>query len=215
MKNHDSITTPEQCVAYVNRIGICSWRRMPQMPEFPSLEAATSWGGMELTLQTWFWKDDLHIEKHLYYGKLLGAETPTFVSMEMLPVLIAAQGDNDPRTLHEKGRLSQMAFEIYDHIERNGPTASNRLPWRPGSRQMHLIALERRFLITKQALSGRTRGTYGYIWGKADDFFPESFATAGRLPVKVAQEQIVTHLNSQGLSLTHAEVARLLRWSEE
>src|SRR5689334_17970876 len=104
------VTTPEACIAYVNRVGICSWRHMARVPDFPSLEAVTPWTGSEVTFQTWFWKDGLHIEKRLYYGKLLEAETPAFVSMEWLPAFIAAQGDNDPHTLHEKGLLSKMAF---------------------------------------------------------------------------------------------------------
>ena len=215
METTKTVTTPEECIAYVNQVGICSWRRMANLPSFPSLEEATPWSGMEMTLKTWFWKDDLHIEKRLYYGKLLGAESPAFVSREWLPVFIAAQGDNDPRTLYEKGQLSQMAFGLYEHIERNGPTPASHLPWRPGSRQMHLAALERRFIITKHALTGRTRGTYGYLWGRADDFFPDAFAAASRLPVPAARAEIRERLAAQGVPLSPSEAAKLFRWTEE
>ena len=211
----DLITTPQECIAYVDRVGICSWRKMAKTPSFPSLEEATPWDGNMLTLQTWFWKDDLHIEKRLYYGKLLDSETPTFVSMAWLPVFIAAQGDNDPYTLYEKGRLSQMAFEIYEHIERNGPTPASRMPWRRGSHQMHLIALERCFLVTKHGLTGRTRGTYGYLWGKADTFFPEAFDTAAKINVADARERIRLHLAAYGVTLSAAETAKKFRWATE
>ena len=212
--SRSEVTTPEKGVAYINKTGICSWRRMAKLPEFPSLEAATPWEGHEVMLKTWFWKDDLHNERQLFYGKLLEAETPSFVSLALLPVLIAAQGDNDPRTLYEQGRLSQMAFEIYEHIERKGPTPSSRLPWRSGSRQMHLVQLERRFILTKHALTGRNRGTYGYVWGKCEEAFPEAFPKAAKIGVSDARERIHAHLNAQGVILTHAETAKLFRWTE-
>ncbi len=209
------VTTSEECVAYVNRVGICSWQQLERLPEFPSLEAVTPWARKEIHLHTWFWKDDLHIERRLYYGKLLGTESPAFVSLALLPTLIAAQGDNDPHTLFEQGRLSQMALDIYRHIDRSGPTPSNQLPWRPGSRQMHLVALERRFILTKHGLTGRTRGMYGYIWGKCEDHFPEAFTTASRLSVRNARQRVQEHLMAQGVELTLAHTAKLFRWSEE
>jgi hypothetical protein len=210
------VTTPDACVAFVDRVGICSWRGLDRFPNFPSLEDATPWGGSEVTLKTWFWKDDLHIARRLYYGQNLGnGGTPAFVSLALLPVLIAAAGDNDPRTLYEKGRLSQMALVLYEHIERSGPTATSLLPWRPGSRQIHLAALQQAFLITKHGLTGRTRGTYGYLWGRCEDHFPDAFAQAARIPVTDARERILTHLAGQGVRLTYEQAAKLFRWHED
>src|SRR5207237_2027560 len=95
------VTTPEECVAFVERVGLCTWRHQPRFPGLPSLEMETPWRGMEVTLQTWFWKDDLHNERRLYFGMLLAPDIPVFVSLKFLPALIAAQGDIDARTLHE------------------------------------------------------------------------------------------------------------------
>jgi hypothetical protein len=123
-----TVTTPEECVNYVERVGICTWRHHPKLPWFPSLEEETAWRGFNMTMQTWFWKDDLHIERRLYFGMLLAPDTPLFVSLALLPVLIAAQGDLDARTLHEKGLLASNALRVYEHIERSGITEPM-LPW--------------------------------------------------------------------------------------
>src|SRR5689334_11456280 len=93
-----AITSPEQCLDYVRRVGMCAWRHQPKLAGFPSLEAATPWRGRELTNNTWFWKDDLHIDRLLYFGTLLAPDVPVFVSLDLLPALIAAQGDIDART---------------------------------------------------------------------------------------------------------------------
>ncbi len=207
-----TVTTPEECVHYVERVGICTWRHQPKLSWFPSLEEVTAWRGVDVTMQTWFWKDDLHIERRLYYGMLLAPDTPVFVSLALLPVLIAAQGDIDARTLHEKGLLASNALRVYEHVERAGPTATKALPWPPGSRMLYLATLQQKFLLTKVDLTGRTRGTYGYRWDLCEKVFPDSFAQASCLRVSGAREQILAHLNRNGAEVTMERAARLFRW---
>jgi hypothetical protein len=211
-----TVTTPDDCVAFVERVGFCSWRRYDKLPGLPSLEEATPWRGSDMTFQTWFWKDDLHTERRLFYAPLLAPDTPAFASLAFLPYLIAAQGDNDPRTLYEKGRLASNALRVYEHVERSGPTATNALPWPPGSRMLYLTALQQRFLLTKHSLTGRTRGTYGYRWCLCEEAFPDAFAVAGRISVADARAHVIEHLRSQGADgLTSERAARLFRWSDD
>ncbi|HLK58583.1 MAG TPA: hypothetical protein VKU00_18580 [Chthonomonadaceae bacterium] len=207
-----TVKTPEDCLRYVEEVGFCTWRYRPQTFGIPSLEMATPWRGGEVTNQTWFWKDDLHIERKLYFGMLLAPDVPVFVSLAFLPALIAAQGDIDARTLHEKGLLASNALRVYEHIERVGPTATAALPWPPGSRMLYLATLQQKFLLTKFDLTGRTRGNYGYRWCLCEDAFPDSFEAAARIEVPRAREQVVAHLNRQGAKLTPPQVARLFRW---
>ena len=208
----DFITTPEACLQYVEEVGICAWRAQPRLPGLPSLERATPWRGGEVTHNTWFWKDDLHIERKLYFGMLLAPDTPAFVSLAMLPALIAAQGDIDARTLHEKGQLAPNALRVYEHVERAGPTATSALPWPPGSRMLYLAALQQKFLLTKFDLTGRTRGTYGYRWCLCEDAFSASFQAAARLDVRQSREKIVGHLSAHGAAITLERASRLFRW---
>ena len=107
-----TVTTPEECLRFVDSVELCTWRHQPRLPWFPSLEMATAWRGGDVTLQTWFWKDDLHIARRLYFGMLVVPDIPVFVSLSLLPVLIAAQGDIDARTLHEKGLLASNALKV-------------------------------------------------------------------------------------------------------
>ncbi len=206
------ITTPEECLGYVESVGICTWRHQPKLTGFPSLEMATAWRGNDLTYQSWFWKDDLHIERRLFYGMLISSGIPVFASLSLLPALIAAQGDIDARTLHEKGLLASNALHVYKHIERSGPTATNALPWPPGSHMHYLAHLQQRFLLTKHDLTGRTRGTYGYRWCRCEDAFPESFTEASRLSVPEARDQVLSCLKSQGAEITQERAAQLFRW---
>ena len=210
-----TVTTPEDCVQYVESVGICTWRHQPKIAWFPSLEDVTTWKGRDLTYQTWFWKDDLHIERRLYFGMLLASDIPVFVSLALLPALIAAQGDIDARTLHEKGLLASNALHVYEHIEQSGPTATNALPWPSGSRMLYLATLQQKFLLTKCALTGRTRGTYGYRWDLCENVFPDSFTQAAYLSVSGAREQILSHINQKGADVTMERVARLLRWQPQ
>lgn len=211
------VTTPDECVAYVNRVGLCAWRRLPRLPAaFPTLEGVTPWADTgDVHLHTWFWKDDLHIERRLFYGMLLAGGTPVFVSLAFLPLLIAAQGDNDARTLYEQGRLPQNALLVYEHVVRNGPTATNRLPWPAGSRHLYLTELQRRFLLTKHGLTGRTRGTYGYVWGECQSLFPDAFRQAAQMSVADARQTVLGHFAAQNVELTPAAAARLFRWTED
>jgi hypothetical protein len=214
VENEDIVATPDACVEYVNRVGLCAWRRMDRYPNLPSLAEVTPWNEQEVILQTWFWKDDLHIERRLFYGMILGSGVPTFASLDFLPYLIAAQGDNDARTLYEQGRLAENALRVYEHVQRNGPTATNALPWPRGSRHLYLAVLQQKFLFTKHGITGRTRGTYGYLWGLCEDYFPEAFEKAARIAVPDAREYIRAHLAAQGEEVTPKAAAKLFRWSD-
>ncbi len=218
MTAETEVTTPDACVAFVERVGLCAWSRAaPRFPDLPSLQEATPWTGDTGALmnRTWFWKDDLHLQKRLFYGRILKGGRPAFASLGLLPFLIAAQGDVDPRDLQEKGRLARNALTVYEHVERHGPTATNRLPWPRGSRHLYLAQLQQRFLFTKHALTGRTRGTYGYVWGLCDEFFPGAFAQAARLSPEAARTRLVQDLNNRGTMLTHVQAGRLLDWPRD
>lgn len=207
-----TVTTPDECVQYVESVGICTWRHQPKYEWLPSLEGVTPWSGSEVTNQTWFWKDDLHIERKLFFGMLIAPDVPVFVSLPFLPYLIAAQGDIDADTLYEKGLIASNAHHIYQHILRNGHTPTAAIPMQKGSRMLYFASLQQRFLLTKYDLTGRGRGTYGYRWCLCEDAFPKMFEAAERIGVAAAREIVVTHLQKYSEQATPEKIARMFRW---
>jgi hypothetical protein len=67
-------------------------------------------------------------------------------------------------------------------------------------------------LICKVDLTGRTRGTYSYVWDLAERFWPEEFAEARRTPVVAARANIRERLRSFGIEPTAALEAKLFLW---
>jgi hypothetical protein len=119
----------------------------------------TEWRGSKRTLNTWFWKDDLHIKQQLYFGILIAPDAPAFVSRAFLPFLIAAQGDIDARTLFEKGLLSPNDLDVYEDVERMEPTATKMLHIRsdgPQPRELWLSLVPLRKCLSEQILRGFT-----------------------------------------------------------
>jgi hypothetical protein len=75
-----------------------------------------------------------------------------------------------------------------------------------------LLELQRRFLICKVDLTGRTRGTYSYIWDLAERFWPDAFADARATAPSVARGRIRERLQAFDIASTAALEARLFLW---
>ena len=162
----------------------------------------------------------------MYYGKIIG-EQPSFIAPDSLSDFIAAlaeQGlkeERDPLHLYLDGHLSREAKAIYDYLLDNPvqPTRALRRGTSLGNKQMKsateraFTELQRRFLICKVDLTGRTRGTYSYIWDVAERFWPEVFEDARETPPNAARQRIRAQLQLFGLE-PNAELERkLFLWS--
>jgi len=174
---------------------------------------------------TWFWKDDAHLDKRLYYAKVIRGQ-PSFFSPEYLPDFIAAIGgrgqeaERDPQRLFQEGRLSREARTIYDHLDAHPAQPTRDL--RRGARllgkdqtaatERALTELQRRFLVCKVGLTGRTRGTYSYIWDIAERWTPESFDEARRISVGAARARIRGQLVDFGIDSHPGLEQRLFLW---
>ncbi|NLC55470.1 MAG: hypothetical protein GX774_01370 [Armatimonadetes bacterium] len=197
----ESIRSEEDAVAFVDAVGFCLIDR-PERGEFPSLAAAFPGAPDSVLGRVWFWKDDLHIQRRLYYTRLF-AGRPGFISTEWLPLCIAAYGEVADELIFS-GRLSHAAREVYQILEREGPLPSREVRRALSAEARHradsaLADLERRFIITKTGLTGRTRGTYGYLLDLAERWVPEAFSQAGRLRREEATARILARLGGWGL----------------
>jgi len=214
------IAGPDDAGAFVAALGLCTWGPVPGL-DFPNLAEAMGHTARSVLDQTWFWKDDLHLARRVYYGRIVRGQ-PTFVAPELLPDLIAALGpaERDVAGLYRDGRLGREARAIHDHLVDHPRQPTRELRRGAGLRgtdqaaptERALIELQRRLLICKVDLTGRTRGTYGYVWDLAERFWPEAFDEAGRTAVPLARAAVRAALARAGVALPPAQEARLLLW---
>jgi hypothetical protein len=65
------------------------------------------------------------------------------------------------------------------------------------------------FQICKTGITGRTRGTYGYMWGLLEDWLPDALERASRLRPEAAAQSLQTHLESMEVHLTAKQWKKL------
>lgn len=209
---------------FVAAMGLCTWGPVAGV-RFPNLAEHMGESASSVLGKTWFWKDDLHFERALYYARLVRGQ-PSFVSLDYLPDLIAAlagrgrEDERDPRRLYTEGSLTREARAIYDHLATHGAQPAREL--KRGTRltgkdnstatENALVELQRRFLICKVGLTGRTRGTYSYIWDLAERFIPDEFEVAARTSVVAARARIRARLAEFGITTTPMLEQRLFLW---
>lgn len=199
---------------FVESVGACTGKPLPRYPSFPCQSDVLGpiCPGVS---DPWFWKDDLHVEKRLYYTRVFGGETG-FLSIALLPAFVATNGMVVDELLY-RGAMTPEAQQIYTAIEGQGPIAIRDLkrmltPDAARCCTRELQALERRFIITKTAISGRTRGTYGYIWDLTERWMPGVLQAADRLGQESARAQIRQLLAEFGIAPASPFYEKVLGW---
>jgi hypothetical protein len=210
------VTDEESLVRFVDAVGCCAINALERYPQFPSVAVAMA--RPDALWHAWWWKDDLHIAKRLYYTRLFGGR-PGFISLAWLPAFIAANGAAADE-LFLLGQVPAEVQRLYAVIDAHGPIAIRALkkllgPDERKAANAGLWELERRFLITKTALTGRERGTYGYVWDLLERWLPDAFPAADRLRRPAARTQIAEHLATLGVPVDDRLRTRVLRWGEE
>ncbi len=211
-----AVRQEDDLVRFVQDVGCCTINQLARWPAFPSQEIAM--GRPDVLGVTWFWKDDLHTQKRLYYTRLF-AGRPGFIALSLLPTFIATNGEVADELIHY-GRLPAATCEILHMIEERGPISTRKLKalLTPEARKAGataLIDLERRFIITKTAITGREMGTYGYVWDLAERWMPEAFSAADRLKRKDARAAVLSLLGAAGVDPQPLFLTRVLRWDNE
>jgi hypothetical protein len=199
-------------VRFIDDVGCCTASELLDYPDFPSQSAALGEGARDV----WFWKDDLHAEKRLYYTRVFGGE-PGFISCSMLPAFVATNGVTVDELLFD-GLMSVEAQQIYKAIEDYGPIPIRDLkrmltPDAKRATDRVLHQLDRVFIISKTGITGRTRGTYGYIWDLTERWMPDVLAAADRLGRTAATAVIREHLAAFGVPRDSGFYAKVLGWT--
>ncbi|MEN6521046.1 MAG: hypothetical protein ABFD46_07850 [Armatimonadota bacterium] len=210
----EKVRNPEDMVRFVEAVGCCTGKPLLKYPEFPSQYEALGEVNPGVP-DIWFWKDDLHTEKRVYYTRVFGSQ-PGFLSYPLLPVFIATNGAVADELIFN-GLLSPEAQQVYRAIESYGPISTIDLkrmltPDAKHSADRVLINLDRQFIITKVGITGRTLGIYSYIWDLVERWVPEMLIAADRLGRKQAESMLHEHLAAFEIpsdSLFYTKVLRL------
>ena len=215
-KWHNTVHSEDDAVRFVNGVGFCTID-LPAFGEFPYLAAAFPGNRDSVLGDIWFWKDDLHTGKRLYYTRLFGTR-PGFISLEFLPAFIATNGEVADE-LMVMGRMPVQAREIFEMVEKNGPVSGRDLRRAISADAQKksatiLIDLEKKFILTKVAITGRTRETYGYVWDLAERWMPETFEEADRLGAEAAARRIVRKLAENGIQPSDDLLKKVLKWDQ-
>jgi hypothetical protein len=209
------VRTPEDMVRFVDFVGCCTSRPLTKYPDFPSQSDVI--GNVDPNApDPWFWKDDLHIEKRIYYTRVFGGQ-PGFISYAMLPAFMATNGAVFDELLFN-GVLTPEHKLIYSVIEASGPIPikdlkSQLTPGAKAAADRVLHDFDRQFIITKTGLSGRTMGTYGYIWDLVERWVPDMLTAADRLGRTKAEAMIRSHLAQYDVSPDSAFYSKILGWT--
>jgi len=211
----ERVRDEEGLIQFVEAVGFCAINALERFPEFPSLSLAM--GQREALWHAWWWKDDLHVQKRVYYTRLF-AGRPGFISLQWLPAFIAANGAAADEVFLV-GALPVLAKDVYRIIESRGPISSRPLKklLSPDARRSVtgiLWELERRFIITKTDITGRQLSTYSYVWDLAERWLPDAFVEADRLRGKAAVAKISERLGALGVAREGKLLKSVLRWEE-
>lgn len=209
-----NVHNPDDFVRFVDDVGCCTWHELPGFSDFPCQDDAM--GRLDPGAgDTWFWKDDLHAEKRVYYTWLFGGQ-PGFISFGMLPAFIATNGMTIDEVQYD-GLLTPETQQVYRAIEEYGPVPIRELKDMLGpdakracTRVLH--ELDRWFIATKTGISGRTRHTYGYIWDLVERWIPDVLTAADGLGRKNAEAAVRERLAGFGIGEDSPFCEKVLGW---
>ena len=134
------VATVQEAAAFVRRVGLCLLFGCGQIP-LPKLELC---GPPDF--EWWEWKDRLQELRRAYLGRVVRRKA-TLVALDLLPAFLglyyAGGGVEVYDEEHQRGRLSDDAWRIGEHLSRHGPTPVDQLrrtlvpPGPAGTRRFH------------------------------------------------------------------------------
>ena len=209
---------------FINHVGFC-WLFAPGAGslELPSLfEAVKGRRGMQIfdwdddSDRLWGWKSDLPAAHLAYYGKAL-AGRPSFVSLEMLPSLLAAIGAEKLENLFKYGGISYEAKKIYGALESLGPQptralrAAAGLDTRDGNVRYHraLDELQRRLFVMPVGATNEGNNWPSQIFELVARWFPAQFALSRKMEVREARLALVTRYLKTVIGAPRSAIGRL------
>lgn len=167
--------------------------------------------------RVWGWKSDLPAARLAYYGKAL-AGRPAFVSLEMLPCLMASVGSENLAHLYAHGGISYEAKRIYDVLESLGPQPTRALRLRAGldskdgNVRYHsaLDELQRRMFVMPVGATNEGSNWVSQIFELVARWFPTQAERARRLDASEARRALIARYLRTVIAAKRPVMARVL-----
>jgi hypothetical protein len=218
------LRTMTAAARFINQVGFC-WLFAPGTAglELPSLfEAVKGRRGMQIfdwdkdADRVWGWKSDLPAARRAYYGKALAGK-PVFVSLRMLPYLLAAMGAENLEHLYEYGGISYEAKKIYFALESLGPQptkalrAAAGLDSKDGNARYHraLDELQRRLFVMPVGATNEGNNWPSQIYELVARWFPAQAEIAKKLDVGEARRTLLTRYLKTVVGARRSDIGRL------
>lgn len=222
------IRTMAQAARWIDRVGFC-WLFAParRTLELPSLLEAVygkrgvtigDWSGEAELI--WGWKSDLPAARRAYYGKALAGK-PVFVSLKMLPYLLAHAGESGVAEQYARGAISYEARRVYEALDRRGaqPTMALRRAAgldgnaSRGSARYHraLDELQQALLVMPMGATNEAGNWPSQIFDLVTRWFPEQAGQAQQIDTFAARRTLVGQYLKTVIAAQPAQIARLFK----
>ncbi|RJP75449.1 MAG: hypothetical protein C4532_00465 [Candidatus Abyssobacteria bacterium SURF_17] len=214
-----SLKTLRDAARFIDEVGMCllfACRDIPLPKLYYCSADEADW---------WAWKDILQARKLAYNGRLVRRKA-TLVSMQLLPAFLAIYLTGGGYIMYEEeyywGKLGQLANQVAEYLDRNGPTPVDSLrkavvpAGKEHTRRFHnaLFELQSKFKIVSAGLEDRSWGVR--VLDLFVNWVPATVERkAEKLPRDEAIRRILTALVNTAGAVPEAMVPRLFGWSPE
>lgn len=218
------VATLADAARYINRFGFC-WLFAPRdhKLELPSLFEAVK-GKRDAHIddwdqdsdRVWAWKNDLPAAHRAYYGKAFAGK-PVFVSLKMLPYVIAALGQDDVTRAYTHGALSYDAKRVFDSLQEFGAQPTQALKrsagfvGKPGNTRYHraLDELQTKLIVSSMGATNEGSAWHSQIFDLVAHWFEPQALEAKHIDVRSARCVLIERYLKTVLSAPPEALARL------
>lgn len=218
------VVTAAQAARFIDRFGFC-WLFAPRdrKLELPALFEAVK-GQRDVHIENWdadsdkvwAWKNDLPAAKRAYYGKALAGK-PCFVSLKILPHLLAALGQDDLERAYAHGAISHDTKRVYDCLQQFGAQPTQTLKrnagftGKDGNARFHkaLDELQKNLLALPMGATNEGMAWPSQIFDLVAHWFPAQTRAAKQLDVRAARRVLIERYLKTVLAAPPDALARL------
>lgn len=216
----------EHAAQFIDAVGFAWLFASTQTIELPSLFEAVK-GRRDAHIEdwdadserVWVWKNDLPATRRAFYGKVLGNGKPAFVSLAMLPALMAVNAPDDLTRAYARGDFSRDAKRVADALTALGPTPTMALAEASGVRRADfhraLDELQKRLVVSPVGALNERGAWTSQIFEITARWFARQAAHAQKLDVEQARRMIARRYIATVYATSAPMLGRVFGWSRE